>query len=55
MNIKTMNILAGVLFALAGVVTLLEGIFNTRASNICIGIALVIVGALYFVQRKKLL
>ncbi|MCM1261520.1 MAG: hypothetical protein NC313_02265 [Butyrivibrio sp.] len=54
MNTKTMNMLAGALFVFAGVVALTEGLFNTRASNICIGAALIVVGALYFVRRKKL-
>lgn len=54
MNTRVMHILTGTLFALAGILTLIEGVFNMRASNIFIGIGFVVVGCLYFIRRKKL-
>ena len=54
MNTRIMHILTGALFALAGILTLIEGVFNTRASNIFIGIGFVVVGALYIIRRKEI-
>ena len=54
MNTRVMHILTGVLFALAGILTLIEGVFNMRASNVFIGIGFVVVGALYFIRKKEI-
>ncbi|MBD5492935.1 MAG: hypothetical protein HDR12_00755 [Lachnospiraceae bacterium] len=54
MNTRVMHILTGALFALAGILTLIEGVCNMRASNIFIGISFVVVGALYFIRKKKM-
>lgn len=56
MNARIMNILTGTMFALTGIVTLLEGVFNARSSNILIGICFAVVGGLYFIKlvgKKK--
>ena len=53
MEKKTINIIAGVLFILAGWVTLIDGIYSTKISNICIGICFVLIGCLYFMKKKK--
>lgn len=54
MNTRVMHILTGALFALAGILTLIEGVCNMRASNIFIGIGFVVVGALYVIRRKEI-
>lgn len=53
MHSRVTNIIIGVLFCLAGLVTLLEGICHMRASNLCIGIGFIIVGSLYFICNNS--
>ena len=56
METKTTNNIAGVLFILAGGVTLIDGIYSTKISNICIGICFVLFGCLYlfiFYEEKE--
>lgn len=50
MRSKVINIIIGILFSASGLVTLLDGIFHMRASNLCIGIGFIIVGLLYFIK-----
>ena len=52
MSSRVINIIIGILFLIAGLVTLLDGIFHMRTSNLCIGIGFAIVGLLY-VMRKE--
>ncbi|MCM1388349.1 MAG: hypothetical protein NC231_13555 [Bacillus sp. (in: Bacteria)] len=51
MKVKSIHMLAGALFIVAGAVSLLDGALHARGSNIFIGICFVIVGCLYF--KKK--
>ncbi len=53
MDRRIINILAGVLFAVSGIFTLLDGVYNMRASNLLIGISFIVVGALYLIKRKQ--
>ena len=53
MNTRTIHILTGILFTFAGAVSLLDGIYHTRASNIFIGIAFAVIGFLYFKRKEK--
>ena len=53
MNSRVINIIIGVLFWISGLITLLEGIFHMRASNLCIGISFLIVGFLYFMRKRN--
>lgn len=47
MKTKNIHILTGILFMLAGIISLLEGVYHTRGSNIFIGIGFAAVGYLY--------
>ena len=51
MSSRVINIIIGILFWISGLITLLEGIFHMRVSNLCIGIGFVIVGLLYFMRK----
>lgn len=53
MDNRIMRILIGIMFAVSGVVTVLDGIYNMRTSNLIIGIAFVVVGSLYFIKKKE--
>lgn len=53
MNSRVINIIVGVLFWISGLITLLEGFFHMRASNLCIGIGFLIVGLLYFMRKRN--
>lgn len=53
MNSRVINIIVGILFWVSGLITLLEGIFHMRASNLCIGIGFLIVGLLYFLRIRN--
>ena len=52
MSNRVINIVIGVLFLMAGLVTLLDGIFNMRVSNLCIGIGFTVVSLLYFMRKE---
>lgn len=53
MKARTIHIITGMLFTFAGAVSILEGIYHTRYSNIFIGIGFVLVGYLYFRRKEK--
>ncbi|MCH5249900.1 MAG: hypothetical protein J1E98_08200 [Lachnospiraceae bacterium] len=53
MNIRIMHILIGIFFLLAGVVTVLDGFYNMRVSNLFIGVAFIVVGCLYFARKRE--
>ena len=53
MSNRVINIIIGILFWISGLITLLEGIFHMRVSNLCIGIGFVIVGLLYFMRKEN--
>lgn len=53
MSNRAINIITGILFVIAGVVTLLEGMCHMRASNLCIGIDFAIVGFLYIMRKEN--
>lgn len=53
MKTRTIHILTGILFTFAGAVSLLDGIYHTRVSNIFIGIGFALVGFLYFRRKEK--
>ena len=53
MKTRTIHILTGIFFTFAGAVSLLDGIYHTRVSNIFIGIAFALVGYLYFRRKEK--
>ena len=53
MNIRIMHILIGIFFAVAGVVTLLDGFYNSRPSNLLIGVCYMVVGGLYLIRKKE--
>lgn len=52
MKTRTIHIATGILFTFAGVISLLDGIYHTRVSNLLIGIGFALVGYLYF-RRKE--
>lgn len=53
MSSRVIYIIIGVLFWVSALVTLLDGILHTRASNLCIGIGFAIVGFLYFKRKEN--
>lgn len=54
MNTRTIHVIIGILYALTGCITLLDGICHMRASNLFIGIGFVTVGCLYLKRKKKM-
>lgn len=54
MNTRTIHIIIGILYALTGGISLLDGIYHMRASNLLIGICFVTVGCLYLKRRKEM-
>ena len=53
MNTRMIQILIGILFAMAGIVTVLDGFYNMRASNLFIGMAFIVGGCLYFARKRE--
>ena len=53
MKTRTIHILTGIFFTFAGAVSVLDGIYHTRVSNIFIGISFAIIGFLYLKRKEK--
>lgn len=54
MKTRTIHLLTGICFTLAGTLSLLDGVYHARGSNIFIGICFALVGYLYFRRRKEM-